>query len=181
MDHSQQTSNTQELALKAGIFFALIKILMSTLHMKFFIGNFSLNIALTIVSVLIGLIILIWVALEARKLQGGFITMKEIFKPIFITILIGTSLSYAFDLLYVHVLDPSVYDQLKQSTIDFAQRFGAEDAALDEIAVKFDEEQARALTPGRIILGLFQVIILHSIAGFIIGAIFKRRRPAFMA
>ncbi len=177
MELSQQTSGQGQIAAKMGLMLALIKILFSTVQFNYFMGQWTMNMIMTLVSVLLSLTVLVVLAVQVRKANGGYISFGLLFRALFIAILIGCSLSYFFDLLYIHFLDPSIYDQLKQSTISFAGRFGADEAALDEIAAKFDEEQAKALTLGRITLGLSQTIIFHSIAGFILAAIFKKKNP----
>lgn len=177
MDNNQVKDRNTEMAVKMGLMLALIKILFSTVQFTYFIPNWTMNIGMTVLSVLVSLAVLVYVAVLARKGRGGYISLRQIFNPMFIVILIGVSLSYFYDLFYIHYLEPGVYDQLKQSTISFAERMGAEDNDLDEIAIKFDEEKSKALTLGRISLGLFQSIIFHSMGGFIIAAIFKRKEP----
>lgn len=177
MESSQPAKSHVEMALKMGLMLALVEILLSMVQYKFFMGTLSLTFVMTGISIVASLIVMIFVAVLARRAQGGYITLRQVFKPIFITILLGASLAYLFNLLYIHYLDPSVYDQMKQAAINFAADMGADGTALDEIATQFDREQAKAMTAGRIILGLFQTIILHSIGGIIIAAIFKKNAP----
>jgi uncharacterized membrane protein (DUF106 family) len=163
--------------LKMGVLIALVKIILSTIQYQFFAEQMTTNLVVSFLSFVLGVILLYVTGSKQRKAMGGFIEIKQAFQAMFVAILIFVIVGFLYDLLYQHVIDPTLTERIKTSTISFAEKMGAPQEKLDEMAEQFDEQQRKSTDIGTLSLSLFSMIVWYSIIGFIMAAILKKRKP----
>ncbi len=173
--------NRFEIPIKIGLLIAILKVIFSTIQFQFFISSFGMNAAISFVSFLTGVVLLCYIGIQQRKAMGGYITFKEAFSAMFIAILIVVCVTYFYDLIYMKWIDPSAVEKMKDASLSFAQRFGAPQETLDEMAEKFDAEQSGKNSIGSQVLSFLTVIVWNSIIGFICAAIVKKKKPEIFA
>lgn len=165
------------MALKTGLLIAVVKILLSTVQYQFFAENMGATYAISLLSFIIGLILLYSLGLRQRKAMGGYIELKQVFQALFVSILIFVTLNFLYDLLYTQVIDPTLTDRIQESSMNFAEKMGAPQETLDKMAEEFEKQQTKSLEFGTISLSFFSLIVWYSIIGFIFAAIIKKRKP----
>jgi hypothetical protein len=179
MEQVTEIQNTNfkrfDIPLKFGLLAGIVKIVLSTIQYQFFLGNWIGTMLFSLLSLIVGIGIMCLSATNQRKAMGGYISMKDAFQSIFIVILIMVVFSTIYDWIYLSYIDPSMMDKLKDSSISFAQKMGAPEEKLDEMAKQFDEQAKDKANIKNMSLGLLYQIIMYSIVGFICAAVIKRK------
>lgn len=116
---------------------------------------------------------------QAKKMNGGYISLKEALQQSWVTALIAIVLLSVFKYLLFNVIDPGLVDQqleaVMEQTEKFAGMFGGGDVDFDDL-----EDQMRKnieITLPKLLLGILISMILHFIPAIIIAAIVKKKRP----
>lgn len=175
---SGQEFNKHALPIRWGIIISIILIFMTTIHGLFLMESMGLMGVgvMSFLSFVIAMIFLLVMATQQRKAMGGFITFKEAFSAIFVSILIIAVLTNIYSLVYTNWIDPAYMEKMKNMTVSFSSNMGGEEAA-DQSAMQFEEQMEKKNSIGSILQGLAFTIILYSLFGFIVAAIVKRKKP----
>jgi hypothetical protein len=88
------------------------------------------------------LILLLVSGFQLRKLNGGFIEFKEIFKYLFISVLIFEAFYTAFNFIYLTYVDPEFFPKFRDATEDFLIRQKAPQKDIDDAMERLNEEGA---------------------------------------
>ncbi len=174
---SGKAFNRNEIPVKFGIITGLILSVLSTIQYMFFTESYGVMMGFMIFIFIAAVVMYFITGVQQRKALGGFIDIKQAFSAIFITILIATAISYAYNLLYMKVIDPDVMDRISNTSIEFAEKMGAPADKLDEVAEQVEQRKADSEKIGNQILSFFSQIVIHSIFGIICAAIVKRKNP----
>lgn len=125
---------------------------------------------------LIPIILITLAALKHRQIQSGYVTFKEVFRTIFLVILIASTLLIAFDYIFYNMIAPDMMERVKEFSINkleaYRETLGEQgyDAAIERI-----EQQDRGVHTEAMSLAFF--IIFYSLIGLIVAAIVKRKKP----
>ena len=109
---------------------------------------------------------------EYRLTTGnGWITFGKAFNQSFQVGLIGGVIGTAFYFIYISVIDPAFIDYQKTMQIDKM----AENGMSEEMIEKGMQQAAFFMTPGmQVVFGLIFVLIVSSLLGLLVAAIFKK-------
>jgi hypothetical protein len=116
-----------------------------------------------------------------RNQVGGYIDFGDAFKYVFVILVASGIIQTIFGLIFLYI-EPSFPDIMAQSQIDtsvyWAQKFGAPDETLEKMDEEFDPEELAARyglssLPLRFGVGL----IFYAIGAAIIGLIVRKREP----
>jgi hypothetical protein len=88
------------------------------------------------------LILLLVSGFQLRKLNGGFIEFKEVFKYLFISVLIFEAFYTAFNFIYLTYVDPDFFQKFRDSTEDFLIRQNTPQDQIDNALERLNEEGA---------------------------------------
>ncbi len=168
-----------DIPVKMGLLLAIIKIVFSTISYSFFLGSWGMTMLMTGLSFVIGLFILHRTGVMQRKGLGGFIDIKQAFQAVFVAAVIAVIIGNTYDIIYMKFIDPSMMDKIKESSIGFAEKMGAPQEKLDEMAEDFDKQNADKNNIGKQLLGFGMYIVWYGIVSFIIAAIVKKNKPVF--
>lgn len=135
---------------------------------------------LALVSYLIIIGFLFYEASYRKKLNGGYIEMKELMQTLFISVLIFEFFYSLFNFVYLKYVDPGVIDQMKlamQQMLDKAGDQVSDQQRKDSMA-RFDKfKDATEII--EVIKSYFISIAVSGIIALIISAIMKKRKPIF--
>jgi hypothetical protein len=125
---------------------------------------------------LIPILLITLAALKHRQIQDGYVTFKEVFRTIFLVILIASTILIVFDYIFYNMIAPDMMERVKEFSINkleaYREALGEQgyDAAIERI-----EQQDRGLRTEAMSLVFF--IIFYSLIGLIVAAIVKRKKP----
>ncbi len=169
--------NKNAIPVRWGIIIGLASCVLSTIDLMFLSTSFIPFMACFALAFIITVILFGVVGKMQRKAMGGYITLKEAFRAIFIVILISTAISTVYGIIYTKFIDPDVMIRIKTMTLEFMEKFHAPQDKLDDTAKQMDEQSANGLKPGTILYQFFKTIIWYSIFGFIVAAIVSKKKP----
>jgi len=150
-------------------------------------ANFALVVATPlVVSLLIPLAVAIFLTLSLRKKVGGFWTLRQATTGIFIMFIVAYTCSTLANTLFYQISGSGLKAQTKENlvkvTTSFLERQGANqdeiDASVTKVTAGFAE--GAALSPGQVIQGYLQAIIIIFVAALIFAAIFKKEPATFI-
>lgn len=173
--------NRFDIPVKFGIVTGLVMAVMATLNYQFFTGTYGIMMGFTVVSFIISMVLFYMTGVQQRKALGGFIDIKQAFSAIFVAILISLTIAFIYNFIYVKFIDPDVIDRISNTSVEFAEKMGAPQEKLDQIAEQIEQQKAEGQGIGKQLLGFLSQVVIYSIFGFIIAAIVKRRRPEHLA
>ncbi|MFN4246204.1 MAG: DUF4199 domain-containing protein [Flavipsychrobacter sp.] len=181
MEQTAGNFNRFAIPVRMGIVITIVKMLISTIQYQFFLGSFWANMGFMFLSFVIGIVLFIVTGTQQRKAYGGFIDFKSAFQAIFVAILISVVVSYCYDLLYMEVIDPNMIDKIAESSMAAAEKMGAPQERLDDMAAQFERQKKESLKISEIFLALLKYIVMYGIVGFICAAIVKKDKPQHLA
>lgn len=167
-----------DIPLKFGLIVALLKIILSTIQYQFFLTSWTMMMIIGAVSFIGGLVLFCVGGIQQRKLLGGYMNIKEAFQVVFVAMLISVVLNFVYDLIYMKYIDPDMMNTIRDSSMAFAEKWGAPQEKLDEMAETFEKQQADTFTFKVMLMSLLKTIIMYGIFGFICAAIIKKNKPS---
>jgi hypothetical protein len=167
--------NRWDIPVKMGVIIGIINMLWTTLNnMLVLPHNYIAYLVLNLVIFILMIVLYGNTGVRQRKAMGGFITLKEAFSAIFITILISTAIAAIWSVVYAKWIDPHVGEKVKEGTLAFMERMKMPQERLDEQAANFDKQLIESVQPAQLLLSYAKGIIFMSIFGFICAAIVRR-------
>jgi len=155
----------------SGVFSILVTALIYAVDVTLF-ASMVTGLLLIVAYIIIGIMLMI----RTRQALGGVMTLKEGFTAYFISALIGILVSSAFNYLLFNVIDPSAQDAVKEVTIakttQMLEGFNVPSADIDKAIA--DIEAQDQYSPLNLLKGLVMGLIVSSIVGLILAAIFKK-------
>jgi hypothetical protein len=120
-----------------------------------------------------------------RKELGGFIDFGQVFQLTFFTMLISGLISSLIIPVALSLADSNFAEVMAQSQFDtsmyWAEKMGAPQATLDEMANKMDmEELKKSYTLVKQCLGFLVACIFYALTGVINGFIVRKSQPETM-
>jgi len=177
---SQTTPGKKSAAVgvKWGFIIGLVGCVITTLSFMVILPrSYATFLVMTFVSFVLTLVLLGFAAAEQRRAQGGFISLKEAFRVIFIAILIVVALNTAYGVLYAKVIDPDSVVRTKEATLSFMERMGTPQSQLDKQAADFDADAAKSTSPARLLMSAGVSVVFYSLFGLLVALIVRRKPP----
>lgn len=114
--NNEQTVNSASHGVRWGLLIGAVYAVL--LFLRFYLGasSFITFSGLTFVGYITVLVLLFFCGYQLRKANGGWIEMKEVFKGMFIAVLIFEFIYMAFTFIYLKYIDPHFFDKLRSST-----------------------------------------------------------------
>ena len=170
-----------EIIKKNGIKFGIIGGLFSiifTSSMYFIDLKLFTNIWLGFIKITVFLVIAIILLNKTKKELNNIFSFKEAFTTYFICFLICILLATLFEILLFNVIDPSLKETIKElsieSAVDMMKKFGTQTSKIKEAVEEMSKtSQFDSL---QILKGSAFSIVISSIFGLILAAIFKSRQ-----
>jgi hypothetical protein len=124
--------------------------------------------------------IAIFAGLEARKQQGGYISFKEVLKPVFTAFIIGTAFITVYQYILYKYIDPSLVGALKDNLLESTEKWMHKfKAPQEEIDKQLDELSKTDFNVGikKSFMDFLKGIIFYFAVAAII-ALILRKKPA---
>ncbi len=166
--------------LKYGLLLGLINVV---LYLALLLIDFHLLVSpwISFLILVIDIIVLFVAGYELRNKQGGYLTFKEAFVSTLLVFAIAGAVSVVYNILIYNVIAPDVADTLHTEIVDqtasMMENIGAEDEVIDQTVTEMEANNTYSV--GNQIKGFFYSLIFGVIIALIIGAIIKKRKPAF--
>lgn len=162
-----------------GIIIGVISIVITSLIYAIDITMFvSMWLGLLILALY--LVLFIVTISKTKKQMNGIISFKEAFTVFFIAAVIALTLSMLFNMLLFNVIDPSAKDTIKdlgiKSAVEMMEKFGTPTAQMEEAVAEM--EKTDNYDPANLLKGWAVSLVVSSIVGLILAAIFKSK-PAY--
>lgn len=119
-------------------------------------------------------------ASQVRKLNGGYIEIKLLFKTLFISVLIFEFLYALYNFIHLTYIDPNVVERMKEGMQEMMDKFGdnVKDSDREKALAKFDEMKKATELP-RLIKGYLSSVAMSGVFALLVAAIMKKKKPVF--
>ena len=111
--------------------------------------------------------LLVYEAIYRRKQEGGFISLKDVFQTLFISVLIFELFYAVYNFVYLKYIDPEVINRMKEAMKEMMEKFKVPDDDMQKSMQKFDEFD-NATQLGQVIKGYFTGVAISGVCAFII-------------
>ena len=180
MDNTTQEFNKFTIPVRWGIIISIISVFITTIYGMFMMKSMGIMGA-SIVGVLTFItmmLLLLVMGTQQRKAMGGFITFREAFSGIFVSILIVVVVSSVYQYIYTHFIDPNYFETMREMSVKMSTSLGVDADKAESASMEQIEKQKGVSS---IFLGIATSLVLYSLFGFIIAAIVKRNKPEHLA
>ena len=172
----------KDFVLKNGLVLGAIQVVM--LFVSYLMGiNFMMQTWWGVLQFLVSLGLVVYFAIEFRKLQGGYTTYKESFSVLFGMYAAAGFILTFFNILLYNFIDLEFAQIAKEviieKTYEMMERFGASESMIDE-AIS-DIEKQDSFSVGSLAKGYFFGLPVYIILSLIIAAFIKSNKPEFEA
>lgn len=176
---SNTAFNRFTIPLRWGLIVGFVSILLFTIYSMFMMETAGMwgAAGFGIFSFILMMVLLSIMALQQRKAMGGFITFKEAFSAIFVSILIVVVMSQVYSAIYTNLIDPEYYEKTLQMSQNMTLQLGASEEATEQAIAQAEEQIEKQKSVGGILMSAMFTIILYSLFGFIIAAVVKKNKP----
>ncbi len=167
-------------AMKKGAILGMIHI-MIFLALYFLMTNKLTGFSYLLAILILNLGFSIYNGIEFRKEMGGYIDFTSVFKYIFVLLTTNGVINIVFIALFL-LIEPAYPEVMAQSQLDtsvyWAQRFGAPEQAIEKIHDDFDFEEIKGRFNYSGLLFSFGIgLILYAIGALITALIVRKREP----
>lgn len=162
-----------------GVIIGLIYILM--LFWRWSVATNLIKFGLyTVIGYIVILGLLFYEAYQRRKINEGFIDLKNLFQTLFISILIFELLYSIYTFIHLTYIDPNVGERMKEGMMEMFDKAG--DSMKDSDKEKALEKMGdvkRATELPQMIKGYLSSVAISGVFALIISAIVKKKKPVF--
>lgn len=167
-------------ARKRGLILGVIHVVLF-LVIYMFVTNLLTGFAYLLLVIALNIGYSIYSGQQWRKELGGFMSYGDAFKYAFVLLLFDGLVGIVFGVIFV-TIDPSYPETMAQSqfetSIYWAQKFGAPEATLDQMREKFDvQKMAENFSYFGILKGAGFVVIFDLIGAALIALFTRKNKP----
>ncbi|RAR75740.1 DUF4199 domain-containing protein [Flavobacterium aciduliphilum] len=160
----------------SGVISALITTMIYTIDLKLFLSGW-----ITFLKLCVFLTLAIILLTSTKKQLKDEFSFKNAFTTYFIFIVIASLITTFFEIILFNIIDPSLKETLKEMAIKYAteilEKFGTPTSKLNEAIKNIQENDQFSVI--QLIKGFFTYILISSIFGLILAAIFKTNNKNF--
>ena len=172
--------NYNEEVIKGGMLLGGVSILLT---MTVYLINIELMVEwwFGILNLLISLILVIYLGINYRNINNGFISFGNAFKFSFLILIISYLVGIIFQILLYNIIDPSLPEVIKQLTVEMTvemmESFGTPDEAIDAAIVGIEQWIEEGTTPLGILKSTPWGTLFIAIFAAIASLIIKKNKP----
>jgi glucan phosphoethanolaminetransferase (alkaline phosphatase superfamily) len=126
------------------------------------------------------LILLLISGFQLRKRNGGFIELKEVFKILFLSVLIFELFYALFNFIYLKYVNPTFFQTLKDSTEALLQKSNQPQEKIDEMLEKMDAQAAANMNILDVLKSYLVSISISGVFALIFSLIIKKKKDPFL-
>jgi uncharacterized membrane protein (DUF106 family) len=170
------------IAIRYGLMTGFVLMFITTIGFLYLLKySFIVFSIVSFISYIVPVIPVIFYYLAAKRQQallGGFISLKDAFQVVFISILIAVAIFTIYGLIYNKYIDPENTTRMKEAALTFFEEMKMPQEQLDAQMKNIEEQTKDSTSFSKLSYSVSQSIILHSIFGFIVALIVSRKKPA---
>ncbi len=186
----QLTDNAAQVKKKAimyGVILGVISFVLSIVSLYISKSATSLitsSIASVFINYVIFLIIAVFMVINLRKINGGYLDFPSALKTIFIMLAITAAIG-TIGIALFNVANPTLQEEAIDNTINLTietlESTGAPDDQIDTTVEMLEQQKSAlgSLSIGQILKGLMVSLLLYFVLSLILAAIFKKEKPIF--
>lgn len=162
-----------------GVIIGLLYVLM--LFFRWSIATNLIKFGLyTFLGYLVILGLLFYEAYQRRKMNDGFISLKDLFQTLFISVLIFELLYSIYTFIHLTYVDPTVGDRMRAGMEEMFDKMGDKMSDADkEKALERMGDIKKATELPQMIKSYLSSVAISGIFALIISAIVKKKKPVF--
>jgi hypothetical protein len=126
------------------------------------------------------LVLMLVSGFQLRKKNGGYIEFREIFKCLFISVLIFEAFYTAFNFIYLKYIDPEFFNKLIESTENMMLKANSKQADIDKTIDRMREQADANASIGSILKTYLFSIAFSGTFALILSAIIKKKKDPFL-
>lgn len=136
---------------------------------------------ITLVGYIIILALMFIEASQRRKINGGFIDLKNLFQTLFISVLIFEFFYSLYNFIHLKYIDPTVVDRMRAGIEEMLDKAGSSMSDTDkEKAIGRIEDIKKATDLPQVIKSYLSSIAISGVFALLISAIIKKKKPVFI-
>ena len=129
----------------------------------------------------LNIVLIVFISLKFRNLNGGYLTFKEAFLVTFGTMAAAGFVAIFFNILLYHVIDPELPGILQEmvinKTVSMMEKFNVDESIIEQT---MDEMEAQSqFSLNKQLLSFIWVLLFDAVVALIIAAIIKKNKPLF--
>jgi amino acid transporter len=177
--NTEQTVNSGSHGLKWGLIISVVYAILLFLRFYFGASSFLAFFGLTFVGYAVVLILTFICGYRLRRDNGGWIEMKEVFKSMFIAVLVYEFVYMLFTFVYLKYVDPTFFDKLRASTEDILQAVKQPQSDTNKILNNIDlmKDQAKNMGTFDFIRSYLTYVGITGLFALLFSFILKRKPP----
>lgn len=179
--NTEQTVNSSSHGLKWGLIISVAYAIL--LFLRFYLGasSFLYFFGLTFIGYCTALGLLFVCGYRHRKENGGWVEMKEVFKSMFIAVLVFELLYILFTFVYLKYIDPTFFDKLRVSTEEVLNAVKQPQSDTDKILNNIDimKDQAKNMGAFDFIRSYLTYVGVTGLFALLFAFLLKRQPPAY--
>lgn len=126
------------------------------------------------------LVLLLVSGFQLRKKMGGYIEFRQIFKYLFISVLIYEAFYTAFNFIYLEYVDPEFYTKLIAATEELMLKANSPQSEIDKAIDQMREQSEAGSNLWSIVKSYLFGLAVSGTFALIFSAIIKKKKDPFM-
>jgi len=184
MKSSSETTSAKSLAIKYGLIWTVINILVF-LFVYYIVPDFMGTWKHSIIQFIVGIGLAVYFTLEIRKQIGGFWSFTEALKTTFVLFIIPTILLYFFSLIFGKWIEPSYPAKITEIslnvTTELYESITDDQEVIDQAILETEQALEKQFDPSfmDVVKSVMFSVLIYFVGSMIWAAIFKKERPIF--
>ncbi|OSZ82471.1 hypothetical protein CAP35_04155 [Chitinophagaceae bacterium IBVUCB1] len=175
MDTIQEGKSWWKIPVMMGVLIAAVKIICSTIQFNYLLEDFKASYIIFFISLGLGIIVILASGLMLKKQLGEAAILKNVFRGVFLTILIGVFLSYTFEQVWM-LADSSIADKIFAGQKNYLKSYPNGEQQLAKLEKQHLDAKNAPFSFVNFFTGLMVDIVRYSILGFIFALAISRKK-----
>lgn len=135
---------------------------------------------ITLAGYVIILCLMLFEAYQRRKINGGYIDLKNLFQTLFISVLIFELLYSLYNYIHLSYIDPAVGDRMREGMHEMFDKAGDQmsDADKEKLLERIGDTKKATELP-QILKSYFSSVAISGVFALLFSAIVKKKKPVF--
>lgn len=160
--------------LSMGLAIAAIKIILSSIQ-YYYLEDYRVSTILFLVSLSVGIALLPVAGVWQKRRLGSTAALKDVFRAIFITILIAVTTSFVYDQVRLS-MDPTIADRIYKGQIEYVKKLPHAAERLGELKKNYETDKTQKIAVFNLTTQLLSYIVWYSILGFIFALVISKNK-----
>ena len=165
--------------LKTGAIAAAVSIV--TVLVAFILNMRMIGWAFQSVSYILLIAVMIYGLLQFRKANGGFMAFAQAILIVLVAGVVCSVISYFFNLVYFNFINPDYINEVMEYSKEAVQKMGMVMNDELEASMRANAEKSMHFSILNFVIGILGSLVIWSILGSILGAIFSKKDPNAIA